>query len=164
MQENFFKIYTVKYIGRACFISMNHLLRMFSKGLYLDGKYPIKQNHTSSKSSTKVQCNKLISVLGHKLYGFCAILQLCFGKCTSTCEVTSKFEFYAVCTLPPPPPPPRLTSLKPLLGICQQLNKWKKVDASQDIWNYNICLFMVLASKVGWWVFLIQCCHFSVFF
>ena len=78
---------------------------MFSKGLglYLDGKYPVKQNHTSSKSSTKVQCNKLISVLGHKLYGLCAILQLCFGECTSTCEVTSKFEF---CAVHPPPSPP----------------------------------------------------------
>ena len=33
------------------------------------------------------------------------------------------------------PPSPRLTSLKPLLGICQQLTKWKKVDtsASQDM-------------------------------
>ena len=78
---------------------------MFSKGLglYLDGKYLVKQNHTSSKSSTKVQCNKLISVLGHKLYGLCAILQLCFGECTSTCEVTSKFEF---CAVHPPPSPP----------------------------------------------------------
>ena len=153
MQEKIFKIYTVKYIGRACFISMNHLLRMFSKGLFLDGKCPIKQNHTSSKSSTKLHCNKLISVLGHKLYGFCAILRLCFGECTSTCEVTSKFEFCAVCN----PPPPRLTSLKPLLGICQQLTNWKKVDASasQDIWNYDICLFMALESKVGWWIFLI---------
>ena len=162
MQEKIFKIYTVKYIGRACFISIIHLLRMFSKGPYLDGKYPIKQNHTSSKSSTKVQCNKLISVLGHKLYGFCAILQLCFGECTSTCEVTSKFEFCAVCT----PALPCLTSLKALLGICQQLSKWKKVHASapQDIWNYDICLFMVLESKVGWWIFLIQCCRFSVFF
>ena len=134
MQEKIFKIYTVKYIGTAFFISVICLLRMFSKGLglYLDGKYLIKQNHTSSKSSTKVQCNKLISVLGHKLYGLCAILQLCFGECTSTCEVTSKFEFCAVCTSTTPP---RLTSLKPLLGICQQLNTWKKVDtsASQDM-------------------------------
>ena len=108
MQEKIFKIYTVKYIGRACFISIIHLLQMFSKGLglYLDGKYSVKQNHTSRISSTKVQCNKLISVLGHKLYGLCAILQLCFGECTSTCEVTSKFEFCAVCTHHPPPPSP----------------------------------------------------------
>ena len=149
MQEKIFKIYTVKYIGRACFISMNHLLRMFSKGLYLDGKYPIKQNHTSSKSSTKVQCNKLISVLGHKLYGLCYV-QFC------NCALVSALQH--VKWLPSlssvqcaTPLPPRLTSLKPLLGICQQLNKWKKVDASQDMYMKLRYIF-VYGPRIQSWM------------
>ena len=139
MQEKIFKIYTVKYIGRACFISMNHLLRMFSKGLYLDGKYPIKQNHTSSKSSTKVQCNKLISVLGHKLYGLCAILQLCFGECTSTCEVTSKFEFCAVCN-PPPPPSDKFEAATWDMSTIKQVEKGRRVTR----YVYEITIYFCL--------------------